>query len=161
MAGMRETLNPLSVIGKKNQTFTVFIETSGRHQTRSILHGNEVNCFFRGMRVIQRANISAGLVEHHINERSAIDNGFAVKDDRILIRYAGGRVHANFAIDSYMSGFDEFSGMSAGSSTGICEIFGKINRFHERAWEGRIIERTVRTEIIPVKNRIPVSRGVF
>ena len=64
--GMGEFRYEIAVVGKQDQPFAVLVEPSGGDQPGMFRLRDEVDGFAGGMAVFERADITAGLVEHDI-----------------------------------------------------------------------------------------------
>ena len=76
---MREPGHQIAVIGKKNQTFTVLVQPSGGNQPGMFCLRNQINRFFHGMTILQRADVTAGLVQQDIKLFRRRGDHFAVE----------------------------------------------------------------------------------
>ena len=64
VARMRQTGYQISVVGKQNESFAVFVQPSGGNQTDLFRLRDEIDRFFSRMPVVQGADIASRFVQH-------------------------------------------------------------------------------------------------
>ena len=124
-----EFCHEIAVIGKQDQAFAVLVETSGGDQPGMFRLGYEVDRFAGGMAVFERADITAGFVEHDIEFFGRRGNDFALIFHAVAGHDPHGAAVGRNAVDGNRARRNDGFGPAAGTDAGRAQIFGQTDSF--------------------------------
>lgn len=117
----------ISVIGKQDQSFAVLVQSSGGNQPRLLRLRDQIDRFFGRMTILQRADISAGFVQHDIEFFRRRCDRAAVKTDPISGPDAHSAAIRLDCVDRDPSCRDQGFGSTPGTYAGCAQIFSKTD----------------------------------
>ena len=129
IARVGEFRHEIAVVGKEDKSFAVLVETSGGDQPGMFRLGDEVDRFAGGMAVFERADITAGLVEHDIEFFGRRGDDFALIFHAVAGHDPHGSAVRGYAVDGNRSGGDHSFGPAAGTDAGRAQVFGQADSF--------------------------------
>lgn len=130
-----EFRHEIAVVGKQDQAFAVLVETSGGDQPGMFRLGDEVDRFAGGMAVFERADITAGFVEHDIEFFGRRGDDFALVFHAVAGHDPHGAAFGRNAVDGNRARGNDGFGPAAGTDAGCAQIFGQADSF---GFHGRV-----------------------